>query len=735
MKTKLTILLMLLGAVLVLQAPSSKAAPDVTNCATQTEIPQAECEALVALWNSTNGANWRDAATNRWNATQHPCSWTGVTCDAVPGHVVKIDRWFSNLVGPLPDLWDMTSLKELWLAANELTGPIPDFSALSSLQYLFLYDNHLSGSIPNFSALIHLKGLVLSDNELSGSIPTTFPRSLEWLNLTSNQLTGPIPHQLPAKLRSIELARNHLSGSIPDLSRLTALDLFWAPDNHLTGTIPDLSYLPQLLTIGLHNNQLSGSIPDLSGPAHLYKIWLENNQLSGTIPAGVCKVESALGLGFNRLTAAADPCVAAKAPDWAATQTVAPGNVRVQSLTASTMEVSWTPIAYTGDGGYYEVLCGNQPGGPYTIMGTTAGTGGKFATNLIIGAAPNCVVRTYTPAHGDQQSDLTSLDSAEVQLLGYFDGGVNRLKLDGWRYGAYTPGAAGQIVDGALGIDVAAAPARACWYQDLDGVALRSRVVRFEAEMRKSAVMNQINPPFANPYISLQVRKADGAWPYNYGGVLNSRSAPGGPWISEARDIRLPNDMITLRTMFCVWNATPGSAQARNILLRLAAAPPPLSTNLLLPDWTWTPATAGVDGARAGGTPQINLTLAAGQGCWIQDLPGGPLQGSKVHYEGALRRSMVMNSAKGFVNPYISLQVRWGNGQWLYNYGGILNATAPPGSFGVVAKDVTLPVDMVTLRAAFCVWDATPGVASGKDFSLVQVAGAQEDSLTAETWD
>ena len=85
-------------------------------------------------------------------------------------------------------------------------------------------------------------------------------------------------------------------------------------------------------------------------------------------------------------------------------------------------------------------------------------------------------------------------------------------------------------------------------------------------------------------------------------------------------------------------------------------------------------------------------------------------------------------------NPYISLQAQTSDGIWHYNYGGILNATAPPGSFGVVAKDILLPTDMLTLRAAYCVWEATPGVASGKDFKLSQVA-AQEESLMAATWD
>ena len=49
-----------------------------TNCATQTQIPTTECDALVALYNSTNGAGWTN--NTGWLQTDTPCSWYGVTC-------------------------------------------------------------------------------------------------------------------------------------------------------------------------------------------------------------------------------------------------------------------------------------------------------------------------------------------------------------------------------------------------------------------------------------------------------------------------------------------------------------------------------------------------------------------------------------------------------------------------------------------------------------------------------
>ncbi len=41
-----------------------------TDCAVQTQIPKVECDALVDLYNSTDGANWKD--NTGWNVTNTP---------------------------------------------------------------------------------------------------------------------------------------------------------------------------------------------------------------------------------------------------------------------------------------------------------------------------------------------------------------------------------------------------------------------------------------------------------------------------------------------------------------------------------------------------------------------------------------------------------------------------------------------------------------------------------------
>ncbi|MCP4696247.1 MAG: hypothetical protein GY862_05305, partial [Gammaproteobacteria bacterium] len=149
-----------------------------TDCTLVTEIPQSECEALAALYNSTDGANWSDAATNNWNTSNTPCSWMGVTCD---GGVTRLLRFEENLSGSIPvELGNLSNLTSLDLYGNQLIGSIPvELGNLTNLTNLELAKNQLSGSIPvELGDLTNLTGLHLSGNQLSGSIPA-LPSSLD----------------------------------------------------------------------------------------------------------------------------------------------------------------------------------------------------------------------------------------------------------------------------------------------------------------------------------------------------------------------------------------------------------------------------------------------------------------------------------------------------------------------------------------------------------------------------
>ena len=264
------------------------------DCSIVTEIPQVECEALIALYNSTNGENWSDSSTNNWNVTKTPCDWAGIICaGSAPNNVTRINRAKNNLVGTIPtELGNLSNLTHILLNENQLTGTIPtELGNLSNLTYLYLNENQLTGTIPTeLGNLSNLRYLLLYENQLTGTIPTELGNlsNLTDLLLYENQLTGTIPADLGNlnNLTDLYLYENQLTGTIPselgNLSNLTDLYLY---ENQLTGAIPkELGNLSNLTDLYLGENQLTGTIPsELGNLSTLSEIWLDCNFL--TVPS------------------------------------------------------------------------------------------------------------------------------------------------------------------------------------------------------------------------------------------------------------------------------------------------------------------------------------------------------------------------------------------------------------------------------------------------------------------
>jgi uncharacterized repeat protein (TIGR01451 family) len=385
-------------------------------CSAQYEIPLKECNALVALYDSTDGANWFD--NTGWKLINTPCNWYGVICEG--SHVTKLILGDNQLTGKIPpELSHLVNLTDLNLFENQLSGTIPsELGNLNNLVTLILWDNALSGTIPpELGNLRNLEKLYLSRNQLTGKIPSELGNlsNLTKLILYENQLNGSIPSELGKlnQLTWLNLSNNQLSGKIPpELGNINSLKRLSLHINKLEGTIPSLP--ASLTSLRLENNQLSGTIPSL--PASLTSLRLENNQLSGTIPSLPASLTTT-NLGYNALIDEEDSTPTTKDPDWRDTQTVAPTNITATASSTDTVQVAWTPITYTSDGGYYQVKYATTSGGPYTKASST--TQNKSATSYdVTGLTPGTtyyfVVETFTPKHGDQQNDLTSELSVEV---------------------------------------------------------------------------------------------------------------------------------------------------------------------------------------------------------------------------------------------------------------------------------------------------------------------------------
>ena len=292
--------------------------------------------ALMALYNSTNGANW--TKNDNWDSTDTLDMWHGVTVDT-DNRVTKLALGGNVLVGTMPAaLNNLDQLTNLKLEGNTLSGTIPDLSRLAKLTELTLENNALNGSIPaslgsrslaslgilvlnnnqltgeipeelsnltglterlhlqnnnlsgqipaSLGRLANLQSLFLYSNNLSGEIPVELGNlsSLKVLNLNSNALSGQVPASLGklSELNSLYLWGNELSGTIPDsLDNLTILDI---RANNFDGPLPNLNSLPKLQFAYLNDNRFSGPLPGLGNLTALKQLKLNGNNLSGTIP-------------------------------------------------------------------------------------------------------------------------------------------------------------------------------------------------------------------------------------------------------------------------------------------------------------------------------------------------------------------------------------------------------------------------------------------------------------------
>ena len=94
----------------------------ISACLDVTDVPALECEALVVVYTSTDGANWYHK--ENWLTGTAVDAWYGVTVSA--GHVTVLNLTENNLTGSLPaELGDLTGLVNLYMALNQLSGSIP----------------------------------------------------------------------------------------------------------------------------------------------------------------------------------------------------------------------------------------------------------------------------------------------------------------------------------------------------------------------------------------------------------------------------------------------------------------------------------------------------------------------------------------------------------------------------------------------------------------------------------
>lgn len=340
-------------------------------------------------------------------------------------YLESLSLFNNRFTGALPTEWgQLRNLKELFLSDNQLSGPLPPaLGQLTHLSTLFLSGNGFTGDIPpQLGNLPELASLILHYNQLQGPIPPEIGKltNLRKLWLHGNQLTGALPVELDnlTQLTQLRLHNNQLSGELPaQLGNLTQLTELTVGENALTGAIPPvLGNLTELRLLDLHGNYFSGVVPpELGKLIYLRNFYLHNNQLHSALPLGMVNMHDLVEarLDYNSLDAplpSLQELLDAKAPGWSATQTLAPTNLVAHQQSNSAIALTWTPIAYTLDGGFYEVSYATDPAGPFTVHGQTPTKRSTAYTVDRLEPATTYYfrVRTYTPTHHEQQNELWS---------------------------------------------------------------------------------------------------------------------------------------------------------------------------------------------------------------------------------------------------------------------------------------------------------------------------------------
>ncbi|GMN63556.1 hypothetical protein TIFTF001_032628 [Ficus carica] len=242
-------------------------------------------------------------STVDWNMSRDCCTWSGVTCDEVSGHVVRLDLGCSGLHGIIHSnnsLFLLTHLQSLVLFSNQLYGSeiSPQFGRFSSMIHLDLSDSGFTGQLPlEFSYLSSLVTLDLNRNYYLELETSSLKRivanlsSLKELRLSDVDMSFTSLNSLmnlSTSLTFLDLSHSRLMGEFPEnifhLPRLQKLDL---SDNwNLNGSFPQYNWSSQLRNLDLSGTGFLIDFPYLTKTLKsLNTLFLSSCKLRGLYPA------------------------------------------------------------------------------------------------------------------------------------------------------------------------------------------------------------------------------------------------------------------------------------------------------------------------------------------------------------------------------------------------------------------------------------------------------------------
>ncbi|XP_045829847.1 receptor-like protein 6 isoform X2 [Trifolium pratense] len=263
--------------------------------------------------------------TATWKNGTDCCSWNGVTCDTISGHVVGLNLGCEGIEGtlhPNSTLFNLPHLQSLNLSYIDFFGsPFHfKFGRFLSLKHLDLSKCNFEGEVPlQISHLSKLESLHLSMNLYLVWKETTLKRlvqnatNLTDLFLDETNMSSIRPNSMvflfnqSSSLITLNLHNSRLSGKLKKslfcLPNIQQLDMSW--NDNLEGQLPEWSCSTFLRIMDLSECQFNGPIPlSFSNFTHLTFLDISRNNLNGSISSSLLTLPhlTHLSLHYNDLS-------------------------------------------------------------------------------------------------------------------------------------------------------------------------------------------------------------------------------------------------------------------------------------------------------------------------------------------------------------------------------------------------------------------------------------------------
>ena len=153
-------------------------------------------EALIELYNATDGDNWKN--NTNWCSDKPLDEWYGIETRGYP-YVYFLMLHFNDLKGTLPKgfLTKIGPCNDVSLSTNQLSGQLPeDIADNLSVQQLHFSNNNYTGTLPaKVFKLPYLNSFTAGSNHLTGTIPEGCGFLLKYnqLGLSGNDFSGDLP--------------------------------------------------------------------------------------------------------------------------------------------------------------------------------------------------------------------------------------------------------------------------------------------------------------------------------------------------------------------------------------------------------------------------------------------------------------------------------------------------------------------------------------------------------------